>query len=218
MADLAGPSILANLSSGDREWLAAQGRRRSYADGAVVHERGDPNPEMTIVIAGRIRLVRLRFNGQEGIVSTIGPGQHFADVLMFGQRSRTHRAVALRATEVDLYDRAAFERIVAHPQIVRALYHVTAERLVGTMNMLDDLRSLSREAHLAKLLLHLHARSRGEPIECVQDDLAGLLGVTTMTVAKSLRALREGGMIETGYRRVKVLDPARLRAWLAEQE
>jgi CRP-like cAMP-binding protein len=218
MPDLAGPSLLAILSSPDREWLAKQGRRRAFADGAVVHERGDPDPEMAIVISGKVRLVRLRYNGQEGMMTSVGPGQHFADVLMFGRRTRTHRGIAVGATELDLYDQAAFDRILERPQIVHALYRVTAARLLGAIAMLDDVRSLAPEAHLAKLLLHLQGRSTGEWIACVQDDLAGLLGVTTMTVAKSLRVLREDGLIETGYRRVKVLDPARLRAWLTEQE
>jgi CRP/FNR family cyclic AMP-dependent transcriptional regulator len=217
MTDLAGPSLLAILSSAEREWLAGQGRRRVFADGAVVHERGDPNPEMAIVITGRVRLVRLRHNGQEGIISTVGPGQHYADVLMFRRQKRTHRAIAEGATELDLYDLSAFERIMGRAEIVRALYRITAERLIGTLNMLDDVRSLGREAHLAKLLLHLHVRADDEPIECVQDDLAGLLGVTTMTVAKGLRALREAGLIETGYRKVRVLDPAGLRAWQNRQ-
>lgn len=218
MADLAGPSLLGILSPADRDWLAAQGKRRAFADGGVLHERGDTDPLMAIVISGRVRLVRLRSNGQEGIASTVSAGQHFADVLMFGRRTRTHRAVAQGATEVDFYDRAAFAQIMDRPAIVRALYQVTAERLVGTMNMLDDVRNLSREAHLGKLLLHLDQRRKGEEIACVQEDLAGLLGVTTMTVAKSLRQLRERGLIETGYRKVRVLDPVRLRAWLTTQD
>jgi CRP-like cAMP-binding protein len=182
-----------------------------------VHERGDPNPEMAIVISGQIRLLRLRENGQEGVVSSVGPGQHYADVLMFRRQARTHRAIAAGATQLDLYDLAAFERILERPEIIRALYRITAERLIGTMNMLDDVRSLPREAHLAKLLLHLHRRANGEPIKCVQDDLAGLLGVTTMTVAKGLRALRQAGLIETGYRKVRVRDPSGLRVWQNRQ-
>ena len=125
MPDLAGPSLLAILSSTERDWLAGQARRRSYPDGTLIHDRGDPDPEMAIVISGRVRLVRLRSNGQEGMLSSVGPGQHFADVLMFRRQARTHRAISLGATELDLYDRPAFERIMERPEIVRALYRVT---------------------------------------------------------------------------------------------
>lgn len=151
-------------------------------------------------------------------MSSVLPGQHFADVLMFGRAVRTHRAVTQGATELDLFDRAAFELILDRPLILQALYRIAAERLAGALAMLDDVRGLSRDAHLAKLLLYLHGRSKGASIDCVQEDLAGLLGVTTMTVAKSLRLLRERGLIETGYRRVTVLDPARLRTWVESQE
>jgi CRP/FNR family transcriptional regulator, cyclic AMP receptor protein len=218
VVDLAGPSLLAMLSPADRDWLAEQGRRRSFTDGVIVHSHGDPDPEMAVVIAGGLRLLRTRYNGLEGMVSLITPGQHFADVLMFRRRTRTHRAIAQGATELDLYDHLAFARILERPSIVRALYQITAERLVGTMIMLDDVRSLSREAHLAKLLLRLDANAGGGPIACVQEDLAGLLGVTTMTVAKALRLLRELGLIETGYRQVRVLDAERLREWFKAQD
>ena len=152
------------------------------------------------------------------MMSAVRPGQHFADVLMFGDRQRTHRATAQGETVLDLYDPAAFEILLDHPIIVRALYRITAERLRGALAMLDDVRGLSREAHLAKVLLHMHKSTSGNAIACVQEDLAGLLGVSTMTVAKSLRLLREQGLIETGYRQVTVLDPARLRSWLSAQE
>jgi CRP-like cAMP-binding protein len=218
MADLAGPSLLAMLSPTDREWLAGQGRRRSFAAGAVVHDLDDPDPEMAVVITGSLRLVRTRFNGHEGMMSLVTPGQHFADVLMFGRRTRTHRAIAQEPTELDLYDHAAFARILERPSIVRAMYQITAERLIGTIIMLDDVRTLSREAHLAKLLLRLDVNAGGGPIACVQEDLAGLLGVTTMTVAKALRLLRELGLIETGYRQVRVLDAERLREWFKAQD
>lgn len=218
VADLAGSSLLKILSAPEREWLAQQGRRRAFPDGAVVHERGDPDASMAVVISGRVRLVRLRSGGQEDILSTVSAGQHFADVLMFGSRVRTHRAIAQGETVLDIYDPAAFERLCDHPAILRALYRISSERLLGALAMLDDVRSLPREAHLGKILLHLHKTSNGQRIECVQEDLAGLLGVSTMTVAKSLRLLRELGFIETGYRQVRVLNPLRLRAWIDAQD
>jgi CRP/FNR family cyclic AMP-dependent transcriptional regulator len=72
---------------------------------------------------------------------------------------------------------------------------------------------------LAKLLLTLTSNAAaGDAVGVVQEDLASILGVSAMTLAKSLARLKREGLIETGYRQVRVPDRARLKRWLASQE
>jgi hypothetical protein len=44
-----------------------------------------------------------------------------------------------------------------------------------------------------------------------------MLGTSTMTLSKCLAALKRQGLIETGYRVLRIPDPPRLRSWLADQ-
>ena len=215
MASLAGGALLDMLDAEAVAWLAALGHRRRYGDGETIHMRGDPDATMCIVISGSVRMVRQRADGSRDFISLLTPGQHFADVLMFRSRaSRTHDAVALGEVTIDHYDPVAFAQMLEYPAILRALYETTAARLSGAMTMIDDLRSMSPEAHLAKLLLHMASRERSSDIRCLQEDLSALLGVSAMTLAKSLGLLKREGLIETGYRRITLTDPAQLRSWL----
>lgn len=116
---------------------------------------------------------------------------------------------------INHYDKAAFAKILNRPDIVLALYRITAGRLVGAMTMVDDLRSLSPEEHLAKVLLHLRTRDENPRVACSQEELAALIGVSPMTLANALAMLRREGLIETGYRTIRLPDPAGLRRWLA---
>jgi CRP/FNR family transcriptional regulator, cyclic AMP receptor protein len=219
LVNLSGPILLDMLSPATREWMATLAKRRDYADGELVHARGDATPSMGVVLSGSIRLVRLRRDGSRSFVSMIGPGQQFADVLMFGGEPRTHHAVAAGAVTICHYDLEAFEQLIARPEILLALYQVAAFRLNAAIAMVDDLRTLSREAHLAKLLLTLTSKaSAGDTVGVVQEDLAAILGVSAMTLAKSLGLLKREGLIETGYREVRVPDRSRLKQWLATQE
>ena len=106
--------------------------------------------------------------------------------------------------------------MLANHEVLLALHRVTAARLSGSMSMAEDLRGLRREAHLAKILLALRPQADGS-IDCVQEDLAALLGTSVMTLSKGLGLLRREGLIETGYRTLRIVDRARLRAWLAAQ-
>ena len=219
MVDLAGPSLLAMLTPPSRKWLATLGRRQTYRDGELIHSRGDANPTMGIVIEGRARMVRMRHSGAESFVSMINPGQHYADVLMFQRDARTHSAIAVGKVSIDHYDSAAFDQILARNDVLLALYQIAGARLVQALAMIDDLRTLPREVHLAKLLLALAptADAQGK-IASIQEDLAGLLGVSPMTLAKALGKLKRAGLIETGYRHVRILDPNALRVWLRGHE
>jgi CRP/FNR family transcriptional regulator, cyclic AMP receptor protein len=219
MVAVAGGNLLAAISPQSCDWLARLGRRQKYLDGELVHSRGDRNANMGIVISGAIKIGRLESGGTSTFVSEIRAGQHYADVLMLGAARRTHDAVAVGATVIDHFDAIAFGQILEQPEIVRALYAITAARLTGTMVMNDDLRSLPREVHLAKILLHqLRQSGDGDRVPCLQEELATLLGISGMTLSKSLNLLRREGLIETGYRQIVVPDRERLRRWIAARQ
>ncbi len=172
---------------------------------------------MGIVISGQVRLINIAPGGLEQLVSMIYPGQNYGDALMFGHASRTHRALAVGETVVDHLLAEAFQQLLIHPSVVRAFYAVASHRLVAALEMLDDARSLPVDLRLAKLLLSLSHGSGDGRIESLQEDLAGLLGVSTVTLAKALGRLRGEGLIETGYRHLQIADMLRLQRWLADQ-
>lgn len=211
-------NLLNMLSQEACDWLARRGTRLAYRDGELIHSRGDRNAQMGIVIAGAVRLGRLRKDGGRTFTGLVTAGQHFGDVLMAQDRPRTHDAIAAGSTEIDYYDRKRFMEILDNLEILRALYLITAGRLGQTMAMHEDLRGLSREAHLAKILLQQWAQGgKKKALSVIQDDLAALIGVTPMTLSKGIAKLKRTGLIETGYRQIRILDPIGLKAWLQER-
>lgn len=199
--------------------MAGFARRSSYADGEYIHVRGDTNTSMDVVIEGQIRLVRLRPDGTETIATTINPGQHFADIVMLGDFHRSHSAIAVGRTVVDHYNKAAFAQLIQNHEVLFALYKIACYRLAMTISSVDDLRSLSRDTHLGKMLYALSAKAGcAEWFDIVQEDLASLLGVSSTTIAKSLSRLKREGLIETGYRKIRVPDRKALRAWVDREQ
>lgn len=219
MVDLAGPSLLEAVSPQTGEWMASLARRCSYGDGEYIHVRGDTNTTMDVVIEGQIRLVRLRPDGTETIATTINPGQHMADTLMLGNFHRSHTAIAVGNTVIDHYSKAAFAQLTQNNEVLLALYRIAAFRLAMAISTADDLRSLSRHTHLGKMLYAISAKAgSGEWFDIVQEDLASLLGVSAMTIAKSLSKLKQEGLIETGYRKIRVLDRSALKVWVDREQ
>jgi CRP-like cAMP-binding protein len=212
------PKLSQLVSPEDLAFIASIAIRRTYRDGETIHERGDAHPTVGFVVAGRIKLVYPCRDGQEVFSGLIHTGQNYGDSLQLLDQPRVHRAIAIGETVVDHLDGKAFDRLLERPAIVRALYVVASFRLSVTIDLLDEMRTLAPDARLARLILRMHAASGGGTrIDFLQEDFAGMLGVSTVTLAKSLRQLEQRGVIEAGYRHVRVSDPAGLAALVREQ-
>lgn len=208
------------LSEGDVAKLERLARRSSYHDGQLVHERGDPDSTMCIVVKGAVRLVRRRADGQVIAVLTVKAGQHYGDTSAMNDVPRTHAAVAIGETQVDHFSRSAFDELIrTQPAVVAALYKVASYRLMVSIDLLDDARRLAPELRLAKIVQHsLRATETSERISCRQEDIAQMLGLSSVTVAKALATLTRANVLKTGYRYIEVPDITRLRDWVEANE
>jgi CRP/FNR family transcriptional regulator, cyclic AMP receptor protein len=216
MSDFGAPALASLLTQDDLAFIQSLANRRAYRDGEMIHDRGDPDPAMGLVVRGRIKLITPRSCGRETFITFVNPGSHYGDIGLLDRRHRVHRALALGETEVDCVSREDFPRLLERPAIVRALYEIAAYRLSLLIDVMDDMRGLPPEVRLGKLLYTMYVRSGSEPrIEFLQEDIANLLGVSTVTLSKGLRHLRELGLADTGYRQIVITDPVRLQQWLA---
>lgn len=216
MRDFNAPVLTELLSREDLSLITSLAVRRSYRAGEMIHDRGDTPAYMGLIVSGVLQLVSPRHDGREIYLTRVYAGQNYGDItLPFGERCE-HRAIAITDTQVDRLSGEAFAQIMQKPAIALALYNVAAFRLVLTLDMLDDLRTLPADALLAKLLLSFHNGEEGpRTLDFVQDNLASYLGVSLVTLNKALRSLRQAGLVKTGYRQISITDPQLLREWLA---
>lgn len=215
MRDFNAPVLTKLLSPEDIGLISSLAVRRSYRAGAMIHDRGDEPAYMGVVVTGAVRLVSPRHDGREIHLTRVNVGQNFGDMtLPFGNYC-VHRALAIRDTQIDRIDSDAFAEIVEQPRIALALYKVAAYRLALTMDMLDNMRTLPADALLAKLLLSFHETGdHPRTLDFVQENLASYLGISLVTLNKALRSLKSAGLVETGYRQIKITDPRSLEQWL----
>lgn len=214
------PALADLLVPDDLAHLRAAARRVRYADGQMVHGRGDPATRLSLVVQGAVRFVRRGRDGRLVTVSACGAGQSYGYLLASRPATRTHEAVAVGPTLVDHVARADLENILeARPRVMRALLELASVRLMIAIDLYDDARRLPPRVRLAKLLLlSLGAEGDVGVVEGLQEDLAQALGVSDVTLTTALRALADLGLVETGYRRVLVPSAARLRAWIEAQD
>ena len=88
MSDFGVPVLANLLSEADLAAIVALAQRRKYADGDLIHERGDPGVSMGVVVRGHVKLLSPRNNGREYFISLIGPGQNYGDIAIIRQNAR----------------------------------------------------------------------------------------------------------------------------------
>lgn len=218
MRDFPRNTLVELLAPAELAMVRAFAIRRTHRDGEVIHDRGDEALSAGVVVSGQVRLLHLGRGGQEMLVSVLGTGENYGDTTLFGHARRTHRAVAVGETVIDHIPADAFRQLLIHPTIVRAFYTVASHRLGDALDRIDDLRTLPPEVRLAKLLVGMLPAHGVGRIDCLQEDLASQIGVTTVTLAKALGALRRAGLMTTGYRHVSITDGTALADWIAARE
>jgi len=190
-------------------------QRRGFKDGQAMHMRGDDEPRLCIIAAGRVRFGRFQNDGSFKLLSMLGPGAHYGDVAL-ERRTFTQNVYALGRTEVDVIDAATLESLVRdHPGLASALWRCNTVRLSAVLELYDDATTLSVTARLAKVIyVHTGRGEMANGVACLQRDLADLLGVSKVAVGKAMRDLEMTGLVQSGYRQIIVPNKSRLKAWL----
>ncbi|WP_417470523.1 Crp/Fnr family transcriptional regulator [Maricaulis sp.] len=187
-----------------------------YRDGALIHERGDIKPGLSMVRSGSVRFGNPGQDGSYLVITVMGPGQCFGEFSLFADLPRTHDAVAIGETVVDQISRTAFDAILAaEPELSRIMLTAVTGRLHAAMELIDDMRRLPLPVRAAKLIWQL-AHAGGDPaqVRCTQTELAFALGVSRVSSGKALASLQARGLVELGYGRIAIPDPAALAGWI----
>jgi CRP-like cAMP-binding protein len=185
---------------------------RSYAAGEFLIREGEPGRGMFALLHGRTRHVRWIGDGEEVLMHVGEPGVWFGEYpLLSGQPSvgsviadTDSRALFLPAKEC--------ERIIeAEPRYLRPFAALLAERFAFVYRYLAQARGLPPEEFLHARLKGVVAMQRlDQPssgpavVTLSQTALANMVGVSRQTLNVLLRRLEARGLIEVGYRKIRV--------------
>lgn len=190
-----------------------------YDDGQMIHSRGDTKLGISIVKSG---LAYVGAYGQDGsfvLTSILGPGQTFGEFTLFADLPRTHDVTAAGKTEIHQISAARFSKFYnSEPDISRALLSCSLMRTHFLLEMMDAMRRLPLNERTAKTILIMMQAAGGEKVyECRQSDIAFALGISRMSISKALQYLSGLGLLELGYRQIRIPNPERLARWVKVQ-
>ncbi|RPI57613.1 MAG: Crp/Fnr family transcriptional regulator [Acidobacteria bacterium] len=193
------------LSENDRQHLARVSRLKVYAKGDRIFGEGDPSEFFSVVVSGRVKIVKMTPAGKDVILEIFATGDPFGAVAAYEGRPFPASAIALEDTVCLLTPRVEFFSLLEqHPSLVRGLLLGLTQRLVELTNRLTEMTGGRVEARFARLFLKL-ADNIGRPspegtmipMPLSRQELADLTGTTIETCIRIMSRWGKDEIVRT---------------------
>ncbi len=172
--------------------------------GTHLFREGDLADACFIVEEGEVELYR-NTGTDRSVVSRIGPGSVVGDIAMFQERPYLSSARAIRNTRVLRLERDALvPLLLARPVLAMRWLVNGLSQLESTQQRIIRLMNRTVLEQVAGLLLD--EQDAFGDVLLSQASIAELLGASRQSVNEALGQLRGDGVIETGYRRITIVD------------
>jgi CRP-like cAMP-binding protein len=189
-----------------------------FPRGHSVFAQGELGDRLYIVISGKVKIGHRSRDGQENLLTILGPSDMFGEMSLFDPGPRTASATTITEVRAVSMDRDALRTWIAdRPEIAEQLLRVLARRLRRTNNDLADLIFTDVPGRVAKQLLQLAQRFGVQEDgtlrvthDLTQEEIAQLVGASRETVNKALAEFAHRGWIRLDTKTVWIRDSERL--------
>ncbi|MCC5857649.1 MAG: Crp/Fnr family transcriptional regulator [Ectothiorhodospiraceae bacterium] len=210
--------LLAALPQDARERIAARSKRIKLQTGEILFHQGDPADRFFLVLDGLIKLSRMSPTGQEKVVHLTGPGETFAEAVMFMEaRQYPVTAQATSPTELLCIPSDPYrEALGASPESCFRLLADLSTRLHSRLRDIDQLTLQQATPRVVNYLLSQMPEAEDRraviTLRAPKHVLASRLSITPETLSRILHGLSDAALIRVDGREIEILDADGLRA------
>ena len=195
---------------------------RTYKKGSLIITEGDPGEALFVLRSGRVKIFKTSPEGGEQILTILGEGAVFAEVVLFDGGSYPASAEALTDSVIGmLHNRDMEGMLTKHPEIAVKMLRLLSARLRRAQNQVGDLALKDVYGRMAGLLLRMAQRQGEEGPEGIvinlaftRQEMANMVGATRETVARVLSHFKKEGAISIDKQKITLLSKDKLTEWL----
>lgn len=187
--------------------------------GETVYRLGDPAGGIYFIVHGGIR-VEIATGAQNTFIAHYVPKGHwFGEPSALTGQPRMVGVIAAQDSELLHIGLTHLNQVTAaYPEVLRLLAGITQMYLRTAIGAIADLIIRDTDVRFIAILMRLAGiRDVDAPVGQFevffsQEEIAAMANVARTTANAILRKLEDSGVIEITYRRIVIIDPARLRA------
>jgi len=202
--------------------ILVQSNLTSLKRNETLFEQGDEASRFFLVRSGQIMLFQTSPEGHEKVVDIIGPGQTFAEAVMFMKGNRFPvNSRATCNTELFYFDSKAF---IKQLQKSNALCFVMmadmSTRLKGLLTEISELTIYNAKHRLISYLLgHINDLQEKPTVKltATKSMIASRLSITPETFSRIMSKLKKEGLISIDDETITLIQPEKLKEIIGEQ-
>ena len=215
---LAMQPLFQEMDQAELERLAHGCTLRRLTRGDMVFRLGEPCEAFHVTVTGQVKLFVISPSGAEKVIELVGPGQSFAEALMFTGRPYILNAQALTDSLVLTIGKAAVVAEIAQdPRFALRMLAGISRRLHG---LVHDVESYALHSGLQRVIGYLLRDQAAE--DCISGEvftvslpvskatIASRLSLTPEYFSRVLHELEAAGLVRIDKREVHILDAQRL--------
>ena len=217
--------VFEDLAPEDLALINRATTERRFVKNATVFTEGEAGEGFHFIKSGNVKIVKQTVDGREHILNILGPGEVFAEVLLFNDAPYPATAVAVEDAVVGVIRNSELEALlVEHPRIAVHLIKVMSKKLLFIQMKVKSFALSDSLAKVAQTLENLARRygkktSRGleVSVDINRQDVANLAGTTRETVSRVFHVLKKDGILGGDERRIIILDLDGLQKYYEDQ-
>jgi CRP-like cAMP-binding protein len=181
-----------------------------YDKGQTIFLESDDCNGFYIVVAGKVKIYKVSFEGKEHILHIYGPGNPFGEVPVFSGQKFPANAETLLKSRLLFIPRQAFVDLISeHPSLALNMLAILSRRLRQFTVQIENLSLKEIPARLASYLTYLaDEQATGDFVSLTisKGQLASLLGTIPETLSRILAKMNKQNLIQVEGRNITLLD------------
>lgn len=193
--------------------IVTSGPVQTHSVGSIIYHEGWECAGLFVLLRGQVHLCKTSFQGQESIISVIEPVIMFNEVAVLDGDVNPVTALAFQKCITWHISHERFQPLMKkYPILGISLLNVLAKRNRRLILKYEDLIARPIKARTAKLLLDLSSYG-SQPVDRISHSnqfLAARISTVPEAISRSIKILRETGIIETTRTQIIVNCPEKL--------
>lgn len=213
--------LFSDLSQLERERVAQGCQLRRLTRGDMVFREGEACEALHVVVLGQVKLYVASASGQEKVIQLIGPGNTFAEAMMFLERPFIVNAQSLTdSLLITISKEVVFGEIERDPRFSMHMLAGISRRLHG---LVRDVEGYALHSGMQRLIGYLlrdvqenrvaHSGTLTVSLPVSKATVASRLSLTPEYFSRVLHELEAEGLIKIDKRDVRILDVERLASY-----
>ena len=215
-------ALFCDLTPAELSTLTSNMGKMEVKGKQTVCHQGEKGERFYVLVNGLLKVIANTEDGQEVVLSILGPGMTFGELAVLDGKPRSASIVASIASSLVYIDRHVFsEFLMAHPGVRDKIIVALCGRIRALTERVEDLSAQEIPVRLARAILALSqtlgSTVAGRPylhVKVSQTDLGNMIGASRESVNKFMRAWEDLGVIEMVDGRVQIVQPERLAKFI----